>query len=657
MNILKAINPKILSVFLSLTVVVIITLFTAKETQAHQNAGGTCYHAPNQWVECCGANYCSPDDVVNDCTLAFVDSSGNHSSYSTSVDLHQTCTDSDGNQCGCTEGGGTAACNAMPCPDISFKPFCPCDDTNNYCTGTSYTRNPKSGENCLASTCTGTLNPPTCNSPGSLACGQTDSRSNQCGSCSTTGTYCSSGSCVNGTCQSGSSPPPSPPPPGCTPNCNDSGNYCSGSNYTGNCGQSCAGTKTCASCSCGGSNQNCCSGGQDSQVCFGNSSLCQDGLTCQTGTCKSGGGGGCLADGASCSQDSQCCGGDCYAGGGYVCRTAATCQFYSIQLISPINNVQIPYSPNGVAVSFYNKDNGNCSSCNGRTSKIYLDNGTNVVATFQTGSSYWGDSYGTTIYPSGGFHSWAVESGCNSNSSLKQYTPSWGTFTITPADFTLNTPTTSCSGSQPRVDLSWSASGGAAGYEVRYLSGGSWAWLRTITSPPLSYTDFPPANTSRTYIIRAYVGSSEKYSNSISVTPNCNPPIVDLKVRKNGTSDAFVDTSSASPLNINGGYSAYLSWSSTNAGSCTGSASHSGNSWADSNWDTSQNLSGTNGTTTLPASADNYLYTLTCTNTSGSASDTVYIKATNAILPWVQFNGDVHSNTRIDLPLAPSEPL
>lgn len=39
--------------------------------------------------------------------------------------------------------------------------------------------------------------------------------------------------------------PPPPPPPPCVPNCSDSGSFCSGTPYTGNCGQGCSGTAVC----------------------------------------------------------------------------------------------------------------------------------------------------------------------------------------------------------------------------------------------------------------------------------------------------------------------------------------------------------------------------------------------------------------------------
>lgn len=88
---------------------------------------------------------------------------------------------------------------------------------------------------------------------------------------------------------------------------------------------------------------------------------------------------------------------------------------------------------------------------------------------------------------------------------------------------------------------------------------------------------------------------------SYNLTSPTPPPIVDLKVnRKNG------------PITINQGKSAILTWTSSNATSCTASGGWSGD----------QPTSGTFTTQAL-ASAQNYI--LTCTGNQGTATDSVTV--------------------------------
>lgn len=52
---------------------------------------------------------------------------------------------------------------------------------------------------------------------------------------------------------------------------------------------------------------------------------------------------------------------------------------------------------------------------------------------------------------------------------------------------------------------------------------------------------------------------------------------------------------------------------------------------------------------TRDMNANRWRYTMTCANAGGSASDSVYINVINSYDPWIQADGDVHSNTKIDL--------
>lgn len=100
-------------------------------------------------------------------------------------------------------------------------------------------------------------------------------------------------------------------------------------------------------------------------------------------------------------------------------------------------------------------------------------------------------------------------------------------------------------------------------------------------------------------------------SKIFNITYSCNPPAtVDIKAN-----------SSDGPIALNSGQSATLSWTSTNAVSCTAS-----NAW-----------SGTKGTSgpsesTGVLSAGNYTYTIVCSNSSGSMSspDSVNIDVTSS---------------------------
>ena len=93
------------------------------------------------------------------------------------------------------------------------------------------------------------------------------------------------------------------------------------------------------------------------------------------------------------------------------------------------------------------------------------------------------------------------------------------------------------------------------------------------------------------------------------------PPTVTLSSSKTGGSPY----TNQSTLAIGSGDTVALSWSSTNATSCSGSASPSDSSFAPSG------TSGTDTTVTEPTSGNSRTYTVTCTGPGGSASDSVIV--------------------------------
>lgn len=180
-----------------------------------------------------------------------------------------------------------------------------------------------------------------------------------------------------------------------------------------------------------------------------------------------------------------------------------------------------------------------------------------------------------------------------------RYLAKWtGTFTPPPSDFTLSQGSPLACNSAP---LSWTASADATTYKI--LRGTP----RVDISPyqpytALNYSDTTVSqNTSYTYQIEASNTSGSVRSNSISITtPYCQPVI----------------TFSASKSSIYQGQSTTLTWSTTNATSCTASG----------NWSGSKATNGSEIVSpTVPPSAT---YTLTCTGPGGTASTPVYITIT-----------------------------
>lgn len=102
----------------------------------------------------------------------------------------------------------------------------------------------------------------------------------------------------------------------------------------------------------------------------------------------------------------------------------------------------------------------------------------------------------------------------------------------------------------------------------------------------------------------------------VSITA-CAAATVDLKLRRAGTTDAFID----GPLTINSGQSAELQWSSANATSCT----------ASSGWTGSKATSGTETRGPLTVATT---FTLQCTGSGGDSSpDSVTVNITGVDIP------------------------
>jgi YD repeat-containing protein len=162
------------------------------------------------------------------------------------------------------------------------------------------------------------------------------------------------------------------------------------------------------------------------------------------------------------------------------------------------------------------------------------------------------------------------------------------------------------------ASLSWNAStdptvGGAttsglAGYKL-YRNGSATA-LTTTTL--LNFTDSGlTPNTTYTYQITAYDNAgneSAKSTPALSVTTNANLPTV---------------TITANPTSVASGASSTLTWSSTNATTCTAS-----NGWT--------GTKATSGSQTITNITVGSTYTITCTGTGGSANDSDTVNVVGA---------------------------
>ena len=162
---------------------------------------------------------------------------------------------------------------------------------------------------------------------------------------------------------------------------------------------------------------------------------------------------------------------------------------------------------------------------------------------------------------------------------------------------------TASAASASQINLSWSASTdnvGVTGYQV-FRNG-------TLVGSPStnSYSDTGlSASTAYSYTVKARdaAGNTSANSNTVSATTQAG-----------GTGGTPTVTLTANPTTVTQGQSTTLTWSSTNATSCALSGGYSA-------------TVGTSGTQVVTPGANNTSYTITCTGTGGSATQTVWI-------PW-----------------------
>jgi chitodextrinase len=195
------------------------------------------------------------------------------------------------------------------------------------------------------------------------------------------------------------------------------------------------------------------------------------------------------------------------------------------------------------------------------------------------------------------------------------------TVTPSPADTTAPSAPTSLAGSatsQTQVNLTWTASTdnvGVTGYRV--FRNGTQVGTPTVTS----YSDTGlSASTAYTYTVKAVdaAGNLSAVSNSVNVTTLAPVPTV---------------TISTNPTSVTSGGSTALTWSSTNASSCTASGAWSG-------------TKATSGNQTFTNLTANQTYTLQCTGTGGSATQSATVTVTAPVdttPPTVTITGPVSS--------------
>jgi chitodextrinase len=155
--------------------------------------------------------------------------------------------------------------------------------------------------------------------------------------------------------------------------------------------------------------------------------------------------------------------------------------------------------------------------------------------------------------------------------------------------------------SPTQINLTWTASTdnvGVTGYNI-YRAG-----TLIATSSQTSYSDQGlTASTQYTYTVKAFdaAGNISAVSNSINVTTQ-TPPLTTVTI-------------SANPTSVTSGNSSTLTWSSTNATSCTASGA----------WSGSKATSGSQVLTNLTTTG---AYTLSCTGAGGSANQSATITVT-----------------------------
>ncbi len=163
------------------------------------------------------------------------------------------------------------------------------------------------------------------------------------------------------------------------------------------------------------------------------------------------------------------------------------------------------------------------------------------------------------------------------------------------------------------VDLQWNSN------NVNNCSvSGDWSGSRGTAGTENGHT----LNSDGTFVISCsgpYGNASDVvYAHVISATYTPFPtgiplPQLDLKVRKLGTGDSFVD----GPINVNQGDGAELQWTSYNTNYCNSTNAWSGNK-------------STNGTEARPGLSTSVTYTLICYGPGGTVSDSVTVLVNGA---------------------------
>ncbi len=178
---------------------------------------------------------------------------------------------------------------------------------------------------------------------------------------------------------------------------------------------------------------------------------------------------------------------------------------------------------------------------------------------------------------------------------------------LTPPSFpsNLSISTSTCSS----IGISWQDnSNNETGFKIERKTGtaGIWSQIATTTANIASCSNTGlSANTTYYNRVRAYNSAgNSNYSNETGLTtPNC--PIA-----------SPVLTFSASPVSITSGQSSALTWSSTNATTCTASGA----------WSGSKAISGTQSVSPTATST----YILTCTGSGGSTNKSVTVNVSQS---------------------------
>jgi lysophospholipase L1-like esterase len=179
-----------------------------------------------------------------------------------------------------------------------------------------------------------------------------------------------------------------------------------------------------------------------------------------------------------------------------------------------------------------------------------------------------------------------------------------------PTDFTAPTMPTglqATAGAPNRVDMYWNASSdygsGLGGYGI-YRNA---TLIATSTTPNFSDYSVAP-NSFYTYAVNAFDRAASGPNQSVqSFSVGVTTP-VDATPRP-------TITLTANPLTVTTGQSSQLSWSSTNARSCSATGGWSGNK-------------GTSGTATSAALSTNTTFQLSCTGPGGNATATISVVVT-----------------------------